>query len=282
MLLKFDVDLNTTSIIKHIIIDSMGNKFHDKAYDEATKLKLELFKECFREWLPVFIFNKQVTKIYIYDFFAGKGFDIDGYPGSPVLLFEEAKGKDCSVCNSLNGKEIVFAFNDKDNSDCLEKAVSQYVSNCQLSFCKKNSCNFQIYYGNHSFKDAFNGEKVQKILNQPDYAKFILLDQFGFKEVEEDIFIKLTKAPKTDFIFFIASSFIDRFKQHPAVKKYFDTSQIEFDNVQPKERHRLIANYFKRLIDNREYYIHHFTIKKGGNYYGLYLVVDTLMVWRSS
>jgi hypothetical protein len=40
--------------------------------------------------------------------------------------------------------------------------------------------------------------------------------------------------------------------------------------MDPKECHRLIADYFQKLIPGgKEYYIHHFTIKKGPNYWGL-------------
>ena len=48
----------------------MADKFHKKPFDDATKLKLEIFGECFREWLPVFIYNPTVSKIFVYDFFA--------------------------------------------------------------------------------------------------------------------------------------------------------------------------------------------------------------------
>jgi hypothetical protein len=45
----------------------MADNFHNKPFDKATKLKLEIFGECFREWLPVFIFNPTISKIFIYD-----------------------------------------------------------------------------------------------------------------------------------------------------------------------------------------------------------------------
>lgn len=78
--------------------------------------------------------------------------------------------------------------------------------------------------------------------------------------------------PRTDFIFFISSSFIKRFKEHPNTKEHIDTQQIKFDESQPKECHRIIADYFKKLVpEDKEYYVHHFTIHKEntGNYYGL-------------
>ena len=247
----------------------MADNFHNKPFDEATKLKLEIFGECFREWLPVFIFNPTISKIFIYDYFAGSGKDIIGFPGSPLILLNEAKGENCSVCKSLNGKEIIFAFNDKNKSQELEISVKEYLDNCIKDNCKKEKCQYSWHIGNYEFREAFERENVKKILKDKNYAKFIILDQFGFSQVDENVFRELTNAPKTDFIFFIASSFIDRFKNHEYTKKYFDTSKIDFESKQPIERHELIANYFERLVDKIEYYVHHFTIKKGSNYYGL-------------
>jgi len=43
----------------------MSKDINKNPFDEATKLKLEIFGECFREWLPVFIHNPSVDKIYI-------------------------------------------------------------------------------------------------------------------------------------------------------------------------------------------------------------------------
>jgi hypothetical protein len=75
---------------------------------------------------------------------------------------------------------------------------------------------------------------------------------------------------KTDFIFFVSSSFIRRFKEHPATKRYFDTPKIYFDESRPMDCHRQIAAYYYDLIPvNKEYYLHHFTIQKGANYWGL-------------
>jgi hypothetical protein len=103
-----------------------------------------------------------------------------------------------------------------------------------------------------------------------NFAKFILLDQYGFSQVDESVFLKLVDSPRTDFIFFISSSFIKRFKEVEHTKKYIDTEKIPFDESDSKECHRLIADYFEQLVPRgKEYYIHHFSIKKGPNYYGL-------------
>jgi len=248
----------------------MTKDINKKPFDEATKLKLEIFGECFREWLPVFIHNKFVDKLFIYDFFAGSGTDIEGHPGSPLILLNEAKGDNCKVCNSLDQKRVIFGFNELrvHKSIKLQNAIKSHLDNCLKENCQKKECPYKYKVGNFDFKEAFNSDKFQDILKNKSYAKFILLDQYGFKQVDDVIFKELVNSPKTDFIFFIASSSIDRFKTHPNTLKHIDTSVIDFNN-RPKDRHKAIAQYFMNLIDNPDYYLHHFTIKKGSNHYGL-------------
>ncbi|WP_396188980.1 three-Cys-motif partner protein TcmP [Flavobacterium sp.] len=249
----------------------MAKDINKKNFDSATKLKLDLFKESFKEWLPVFIHAPYVEKRFIYDFFAGSGLDPQGNYGSPLILMDEAKGEDLMYCSKSDGKKIVFGFNEKGKrkSKILEKNVNSFVDNC-LNNCKREKCVYEHYVGNFDFKDAFNRPNVLDIMTNKKYSKFVLLDQYGFKEVDNEVFHKLINFPKTDFIFFISSSFINRFQNQPAIKRYIETEKIEFKKSQPKHCHKLISQYFKDQIPkNKEYYLHQFSIKKGTNYYGL-------------
>ena len=249
----------------------MAKDINKQDFDNATSLKLEIFRESFKEWLPVFIHNPNVKKVYIYDFFAGSGKDLSGAYGSPLILFEEARGENQMYCSKAIPKNVVFAFNEKiqSKSEELQINVDNFVLSC-LKNCEREKCVYAHHVGNYDFKEAFNRQNVIDILNNKSYGKFILLDQYGFKEVDNDVFSRLVSSPKTDFIFFISSSFIKRFKEHDSVKKYIETNTINFDEAQPKECHRIVAQYFNSLIpQNQEYYLHHFTIKKGTNYYGL-------------
>ncbi|MCK4909621.1 MAG: three-Cys-motif partner protein TcmP [Planctomycetes bacterium] len=244
-------------------------------YTEETILKLNLFSECFRAWYPVFLHNPYVKGLVIFDFFAGSGSDANGTPGSPLRLLCEAKGENKQNCllAKNKGKDIQFIFNESMHrkSSSLAINVDKHFRLCK----KKHSCNRCTYeektiVDNKEFKNIFNLEGIGDLLSDKKYGKFILLDQYGFAEVNENVFKQLICAPGTDFIFFISSSYIRRFKEHPAVKKYFDTRTINFDTSKPAECHREIAAYYKTLIpSNKEYYLHHFTMKKEPNYYGL-------------
>lgn len=250
----------------------MAKDMNKKAFDDATKLKLDIFGECFEEWLPVFNNNRWTDSVYVFDFFAGSGRDSENNPGSPLVLLDKAKGKKCKYCLKAK-KNITFIFNEskKTKSRELEKNIEEHIENCK----NKNKCIECTYHytiENDDFKNIFSNSSVNNILNNQRIGKFILLDQYGFKEINEAVFQQLISFPKTDFIFFISSSFINRFKTHPNTIKYIDTSKISFEDIKPNEIHRAIADYFRDLIpEGKEYYLHHFTIKKGANYWGLIL-----------
>jgi three-Cys-motif partner protein len=60
--------------------------FHEKAFDEGTLTKLDLFELYTREWLPVFLAREDHTPpvLHLFDFFAGPGADAVGNLGSPL------------------------------------------------------------------------------------------------------------------------------------------------------------------------------------------------------
>ena len=244
-------------------------------FHEATMLKLDIFRNCFKEWFPVFVHHPSIKKIFIYDMFAGSGTDSEGNPGSPIILLEEARGNKRQHCADLtkNHKHVVFGFNEKEKEkrESLDKATQNFLLKCK-SGCPLEECVYSnaIYCKDTSFEEIMKSEKFKDILANKHFAKFVLLDQYGFSQITKDVFLKLVISPLTDFIFFISSSFIKRFQDVDAVKTYIDTRRLDFEEKKPKECHRIIADYFRNLIpSDKEYYIHHFTIQKGANYYGL-------------
>ena len=251
----------------------MRKDINKSVFDEATKLKLDIFGECFEEWFPVFLHSPWFKKLYIFDFFAGSGKDLENNFGSPLVLLDKANGTNRKYCINAK-KEVKFLFNEgeQDKSDELKQNVAQHIEECkQANNC--DDCIYQYRVENYNFQEIFLNTSLTNIFQNKQFGKFILLDQYGFSQIDEQIFKQLISYPKTDFIFFISSSFISRFREHPNTTKYIDTSKIRFDEIRPNEIHRAIANYFRDLIPNEEeYYLHHFSIRKEekkGNYYGL-------------
>lgn len=254
----------------------MAKNINSSEYTEETMLKLDIFRKCFREWYPVFLHAPHITHLFIYDMFAGSGKDAIGNYGYPLILLQEARGENKQHCKHLYniGKPIVvFGFNEKirDKSIELQQNIKTEQSACQ-EHCEYSSCPFinNIHVGAYDFQELIQNEQVNNVLSNKSYGKFVLLDQYGFKQINDEVFLKLINSPKTDFIFFIASSFIKRFKKLGAVTTYFHDNSIVFDESKPKECHRAITRYFRSLIPtDKEYYLHSFTIQKGSNYYGL-------------
>lgn len=245
-------------------------------FSEETKLKLDIFRKCFREWYPVFVHNQYISHMFVYDMFAGSGTDAAMNPGSPIILFQEARGNKRQHCKSLlkrNSAFVTFGFNelDAEKKKELEFNINTEYSACRTQ-CKEAKCPFKdsFYFESQDFSSLINNKRLNQVLDNPKFAKFILLDQYGFKQINDEVFIRLVNSPRTDFIFFIASSFIKRFKDLPAVTAYFKKNRISFDEAKPKECHKVITNYFRSLIPSgKTYYLHSFTIQKGTNYYGL-------------
>ena len=251
----------------------MAKDINKTVFDEATQLKLNIFGECFEEWLPVFNNDLFTDEVFIYDFFAGSGKDAESNYGSPLVLMDKAKGLDRKYCFNAK-KKIEFLFNEGDlvKSKLLSENIYFHIKNCE-TINKCEGCIYNYNVENQNFQDIFSSQKIIDIFKNRDFGKFILLDQYGFSQIDEQIFRQLISYPKTDFIFFISSSFISRFREHPNTTKYIDTSKINFEEIRPNEIHRAVANYFRDLIPRgKEYYLHNFSIRKEenkGNYYGL-------------
>ena len=49
----------------------MNKKFYEKKFDNATQVKLDVFRLYLQKWLPVF--TSKGEEVSIYDFFAGPG-----------------------------------------------------------------------------------------------------------------------------------------------------------------------------------------------------------------
>ncbi|MCB9045140.1 MAG: three-Cys-motif partner protein TcmP [Chitinophagales bacterium] len=227
-------------------------------FDEGTKSKLQLYKQYFEEWLPVFIAPQKVywKNVQVFDFFAGEGCDITGYLGSPLIAL--------SVINSLNqyidknGIDLKVLFNEKDpNSfEKLKRHVDEF----------ETSGNYHVEKRCDEFKNVFDEYSESMKYS----ANFIFLDQNGIKEITEEVFKQLINLRKTDMLFYISSSYFKRFAETPEFKKYFPTLSNDIKQANYFDVHRKVLDFYKSLIpENKEYYLAPFSIKKGSNIYGL-------------
>ena len=249
----------------------MSNKdFHNKEFDSATLKKLDIYREYFNESFPVFLYGNW-KNVVIYDFFAGEGTDRDGTYGSPLIAYESVS----SFCKIIKEKKtnVVLRFNEKNPKKFgkLNENINNYIDECKGSENCPNpdtGCIIKKGITKNDFTELFN--EIYPAMQKDKNPRIIFLDQFGFKHITKEVFLKFVELPRTDFIFFVASSYLNRFKKIEFFNKYLEVEKINFDTSIPAHCHRHIANYYESLISgDKEYYTAHFSIKKGRNYYGL-------------
>lgn len=239
----------------------MARDIHKSAFDEGTKAKLFIFQLYLREWLPVFLSAKKIywNTINICDFFAGPGSDSVGNKGTPLLIKDELNFYHDSIIQKRLNVNLYFNEYKKDKYEALKSALLPDDEDLR---------SFMIEVGCLDFKEAF--EKKLPILKNRNAANLLFLDQSGIKHINEDIFQQIINLKRTDFLFFISSSTIKRFSEHPNIARYIRMDAAQIEKTPYHQIHRLVLEYYRSLIPlNKEYYLTSFSLKKGAGLYGL-------------
>lgn len=50
---------------------------------------MEIFKNYAKEWIPTFVMSNFTKEIWIFDFFAGTGYDLNGIVDSPIHILQQ-------------------------------------------------------------------------------------------------------------------------------------------------------------------------------------------------
>ena len=234
--------------------------FHNKPFDEETETKLKIYEDYLAEWLPVFLKAKKkyYRDIHIFDMFCGPGYDKCGKEGSPLIAARRISGYSADIVSA--GLSVVLHFNDKSKKKVsdLQLALKKYPESKGLSY-RLSSDDFDTAY-----------TECQKVLHSPSTANLLFVDQTGISHVEPRRFLDIANCNATDFLFFTSSSIVNRFKEDPAITKRLGINPTEVENIAYSQIHRFLASHYKKLIPSgKEYYIAPFSLKKGGNIYGL-------------
>lgn len=239
----------------------MAKDINQFQFDDATLTKLELFEQYMTNWVPVFIHGGRTHSMAIWDFFAGSGYDSDGKPGSPIRILSkiaeyeaQIKGKNAHVKVHLNEGKPRKAGE-------LASSVGQYCATWGLG------AHAQVFCHNTDFKSLFMS-RLNELRQQPN---LVFIDQYGLKEMSNDIFDALVAMPKTDFMFFLSSSYARRFSTVKEIQALYPTAlldelgQSDYSNV-----HRLMCRYYQqRVPQGNETRLYPFSLKKGANIYGV-------------
>lgn len=232
-----------------------SDDFHARPFDEGTLEKLELFELYAREWLPVFLSStKPVCQaIHVFDFFAGPGTDVNDVPGSPLRLLRQVKAFQGSPGWSKVRITAHF-FDDSDNK------IARLKANVQTKELLVPRVTLDVRP--LSFEEAFASSIG--VLSEPRAAKLVFIDQTGVSHVSPEVFAKLIDFPTCDFLFFISSSTLHRFHEHPAIKQKIERPNDHY------HVHRAAYDFYRALLPpGKEYFLGRFSIKKGANIYGV-------------
>jgi three-Cys-motif partner protein len=239
----------------------MSRDLHKEPFDEGTKEKLWIFEQYVKAWLPTFLSpnNRIFSRINVCDFFAGPGKDMNGIEGSPLLLLKHLPVYYDIIKRNKQSLSVYFNDADKNKIQALEATIESMNVPRDLVTITTSSSAFET-----SFKCVYPS------LNQPNTANFLFLDQNGIKEITKEIFEQIVLLKNTDFIFFISSSALHRFKSHPNITKHIPTEKVNDASSQYCHIHRNVLRHYKNLLPaGIKYYLAPFSIKKKSNIYGL-------------
>lgn len=232
-------------------------EIEDKPYEEGTLTKLALFELYARAWLPVFTSSPHPRwkRLHLFDFFAGKGRDCEGTPGSSARLASEISRRWQEI-QSKNFKVTLTA--------CDEKASKTDSLRAYLSEPERMPSGLKLDTCAGPFSETF--PRYRPILKDPDTACLVLLDQYGFKEVGVEVFRTLTRCPATDILFFVSTQHLHRFADHPDVKKYINLVPAKDYHHTPQQ----VLGWYRSLVpEGVEYYLAPFSFRKGSNIYSV-------------
>ena len=239
----------------------IANTFDKKPFSQETITKLDIFEEYLRAWLPVFVQSPWYKEINICDFFAGEGNDLKGNQGSPLRILKVIHEYKDSII--MKGMKINILLNELNRKkfESMKQVVDKELSKIDMDKV------LSVEFRNSEFQQLFK-EKSNKIKDMPN---LLFLDQYGIKEITDNVFFILESFKKTDFLFFIATSYLNRFLETKEVQTYFPDLNIKkIKKSKYFDLHRLIIDYYrKKLPELSKTKLYPFTIKKLQNIYGL-------------
>lgn len=238
---------------------------HDHPFDEGTIVKLEIFEDYLKEWLPTFVMSHADNDIWVFDFFAGTGRDLNGIAGSPIRILQQINGQAGNIFQKRCKVHVCLNEYDTSKFNSLKQCCEHYIGEEKELSRLYNKYLF-LQFHNEDFAELF--PKCHSTIYA--HPALVFLDQNGMKFLADKYLSDLEKLPQTDFLYYLSSSYFIRFGKTEA----FQTNmKIDMDKVRQnpyKYVHRSILEQLKeRLPKGSKLKLYPFTIKKGTNIYGI-------------
>jgi three-Cys-motif partner protein len=232
---------------------------HEAPFSQETLAKLEIFEDYAQAWIPTFVMQGEA--ICIFDFFAGPGQDRNGIYGSPLRILEKIREQIKEIFSKKIKVQVFFNEFDRQKFEILKNSCSRYLE-CHNEVRRAIS----IEYFNKDFDELFN-ELLPIIKSHPS---LVYLDQNGIKYFSTQYIRKLEETSRTDFLYFVSSSFLWRFGEQDEFKAHLPIDIQELKNQPYKFIHRsLISQIRANLPPNTNLKLYPFSLKKEANIYGI-------------
>lgn len=232
---------------------------HDKPFDQGTLTKLEIFERYTQAWIPVFAISKG-ENIFIVDFFAGTGYDVNGVPGSPIRII--AKILEFADLLLVNRTKVHLHLNEFKKEKCttLKKACSDFIEKHPIL-----DKVLGVEFTSLDFEESFERE-YPLIKSLPS---LVFLDQNGVKFLNSKYLNALEATKTTDFLYFVSSSYLKRFNETPEFKNLGFDFEVIRQNPYRFIHESLLEIIRGWLPDSTNLKLYPFTIKKPSGIYGL-------------
>lgn len=238
---------------------------HDHPFDEGTLIKLEIFEDYIKEWLPTFVMSHADSDIWIFDFFAGTGRDLVGEAGSPIRILKQIKAQSGNIFQKRCKVNICLNEYDSKKYNSLKQCCEQYIKE-DNELCRLYNKYLFLHFHNDDFAELFPKYHT-KIYS---YPSLVFLDQNGMKFLADKYLSDLEKLPQTDFLYYLSSSYFIRFGDTSAFQTNLNIDMEKVRQNPYKYVHRSILEQLKeRLPQKSKLKLYPFTIKKGANIYGI-------------
>lgn len=248
----------------------MNNKNFYDSFETHTKLKLEIYNEYLRRYLPILLHAKNVYSIHIYDMFCGRGYTSDGQKGSAVLGIDEVL---CSVSQIGTGKQVHLHLSDCDEDNCL--VLGNIVSTLKLP------SNIIVDVSCKEFHHAVNESNMRhkdKGVNQHEKILFFI-DPYGYKDADPHTILDIKKNENAEVILFVPVRHMFRFYNSTQPNKSLDNWRDFLGNPEGipniSEFTSAISTRFSQENINASYFM--LTNQKSGNEYALFFLSSNLL-----
>lgn len=243
----------------------MGRNIHEKPFDEGTLIKLDIFEEYTKVWLPTFIMSDW-PNIYIFDFFAGPGRSLTGQEGSPLRILRQIESQAGNIFQRQKHIHVRFNEYDENKFAKLKDNIEKYKEEHSTIQRLQEQRLLKISEGCESFENLF--PKYKSTLGSAPALMFF--DQNGIKFLDDQYLLPLLQSKSTDFMFFASSSYFSRFSEQKAFANHVKISKEAIDKNPYKYIHRVLLDSLRAKIPhNSSMRLFPFSIKKGKNIYGI-------------